>query len=238
MSLNPSPLIPAMHYLEGRYHLLALDVPDAAPLHVLVLADDPLVRAGLASFFSDREDYALAGSSALNEDLDTILNVFRPNVVLWDLGAVDGDVPDTQSLRDASIPVVALLADDQQIQLALKPGVQGLMLRTAEQDLILSALFGVSQGLFVVDPNLADPLFEWSSAEWSESTDLLEDLTPRENEVLALVAEGLPNKLIADRLGISAHTVKFHVAALLSKLGARSRTEAVVVAARKGLLVV
>jgi len=90
-----------------------------------------------------------------------------------------------------------------------------------------------AHGLVVLDPSLVNPVLE---ARDPSSASLVEELTPRELEVLGLLAEGLPNKAIARRLGISDHTVKFHVNAVLGKLGAQSRTEAVVRATRLGLI--
>jgi DNA-binding NarL/FixJ family response regulator len=90
-----------------------------------------------------------------------------------------------------------------------------------------------AQGLVVLDPSLSNPAL---LARDPSSPSLVEELTPRELQVLELLAEGLPNKVIARRLGISDHTVKFHVNAVLGKLGAQSRTEAVVRATRLGLI--
>ena len=97
----------------------------------------------------------------------------------------------------------------------------------------LAAMVAVAQGLLVLDPRL--PVLEPPARDQSQPH-VMGELTPREQEVLRLVAEGLPNKSIADHLGISLHTVKFHVNAIMSKLGAQSRTEAVTRATRLGLL--
>lgn len=224
--------VPAEH-AAARLHLVTLDVPDAGPLHVLVLADDPLARAGLASFFADADGYALAGTTALDEDLDAAVEAFRPDVVLWDFGVGDAGAPDLAPLLDAAVPIVALVPDEDRADAAWTAGARALLLRSAARDHILTALFAVQRGLVVIDPDLADAVIGLRTIMPDGP-----DLTPREQEVLALVAEGLPNKGIADRLDITEHTVKYHVAALLSKLGAQSRTEAVVVAARSGRLIV
>jgi DNA-binding NarL/FixJ family response regulator len=99
---------------------------------------------------------------------------------------------------------------------------------------MVAALTAVSEGLTVLDPSVAGVL---SPAEELPPTALAEELTPRELEVLQLLAEGLSNKAIGYRLEISEHTVKFHVTAIMSKLGAQSRTDAVVRATRLGLIV-
>jgi DNA-binding NarL/FixJ family response regulator len=128
---------------------------------------------------------------------------------------------------------VVLLADEAQAAEARLAGARGLLLRDTGAERLATALAAAAQGLVVLDPSLAASLL--ASRDPSSST-LVEDLTPREQEVLRLLAEGLPNKAIALRLGISEHTVKFHVNAVLGKLGAQSRTEAVVRATRLGLI--
>jgi DNA-binding NarL/FixJ family response regulator len=108
----------------------------------------------------------------------------------------------------------------------------GLLLRDSTPDQLYAALNAAILGLFVFDPVLAR-----LPAADSLPEPLAEALTPREMEVLQLLAEGLANKMIAQQLGISDHTVKFHVNAILSKLNAQSRTEAVVRATRLGLII-
>ncbi len=211
--------------------LVALDVPDAGPLHVLVVADDPLARAGLVALLARQADYAVADVAASDDDLAAALHTFRPDVVLWDLGLAADPVTDLAFFDEHDLPVVALLPDDALAADAWHAGARALLLRETSAPALATALVAARHGLVVLDPALAEAVLRLAEAVPSA-----EDLTPREAEVLALLAEGLPNKLIADRLAISEHTVKFHVGALLSKLGAHSRTEAVIRAARQGLL--
>jgi DNA-binding NarL/FixJ family response regulator len=118
-----------------------------------------------------------------------------------------------------------------------------VLLRDVPAEDLVAALFAVARRLVVFDPALADavpvraddPELE---VESRRALDGVEPLTPRERQVLALVAEGLPNKLVADRLGVSERTAKFHVGQVLQKLGAHSRTEAVMRAARLGLVAI
>jgi two-component system, NarL family, nitrate/nitrite response regulator NarL len=111
------------------------------------------------------------------------------------------------------------------------------LLKDAGADELAAAVRAVSRGLVVLDPAVAARLTESGAAFAREGDPLDEPLTEREAEVLHLVALGLPNKTIAQRLGISEHTAKFHVGSILAKLGAASRTEAVALAARRGVLV-
>jgi two-component system nitrate/nitrite response regulator NarL len=110
-------------------------------------------------------------------------------------------------------------------------GARGLLRRDTTPEPLLAALGAVLAGLLVLDPALGGSLATRAAPPAA-------DLTPREVEVLALLAEGLANRAIAQRLAISEHTVKFHLNAILGKLGAQSRTEAVVLAIRLGLITV
>jgi DNA-binding NarL/FixJ family response regulator len=132
---------------------------------------------------------------------------------------------------DPMLPVVALVADETGAVEAWQAGARVVLRREATPTQLTTALLAARQGLVVIDPDLLAALLPLREPPAPD-----EELTPREREVLHLMAEGLPNKLIADRLGVSENTVKFHVNAILSKLDAHSRTEAVTRAARKGLL--
>jgi DNA-binding NarL/FixJ family response regulator len=130
--------------------------------------------------------------------------------------------------------VLALVPDEAAGELALAAGARGLLFRDATPGALLAALQAVARGLAVFEPALS-PVRPTPRASASTPTSP-EALTPREREVLSLLAEGLSNKAIADRLAISEHTAKFHVNAVLAKLGVQRRTEAVVRAARLGLV--
>ena len=210
---------------------------DLEALRVLVVAGDPLARAGLAALLAEQPGCTLAGQVSGNDDLPSQAAVYRPDVVLCDLGwDPDPDLEDSlaqiEGLAEQGLPVVALLPDEAQAPEVWASGAHGLLLRDAGVERLLAALQAVGHGLAVFDPLLAlSP-----SPSRDGSLALAEDLTPREMEVLQLLADGLTNKAIAQRLGISDHTVKFHVNAILGKLGAQSRTEAVVRATQRGLL--
>jgi DNA-binding NarL/FixJ family response regulator len=138
-------------------------------------------------------------------------------------------------LRETGLPVVALLPDEAHASEAWTAGARGLLLRQTDAEKLEAALLAVSQGLVTLDPSLTAAIMP--TPDFAEHPPPpTEALTPRELEVLQLLAEGLPNKTIARRLDISDHTVKFHVNAILSKLGAQSRTDAVVRATRLGLI--
>lgn len=214
------------------------DTPDLEDLRVLVVADDPLARAGLAVLLSEQPGCTVVGQISGLGDLPAQAAVYRPDVVLWDLGwerppDLEASLEQVGELAEDGLPVVALLPDEAQAPEVRASGVRGLLLRDAGAETLQAALQAVSQGLVVLDPSLVLSL---SSLIEPGLESLVEELTPRETEVLQLLADGLTNKAIAQRLGISDHTVKFHVNAILGKLGAQSRTEAVVRATRLGLL--
>ena len=198
------------------------------------MAQDPLARAGLAALLADQPGCEVVGQVGGEVDLSTALEVYHPDAVLWDLGwSAEASLERFTDLQDTSLPVVALMPDSVQITEAWSAGVRGFLLRDADASALHAALMAVSEGLTVLAPELsaAPP-----SIIERRSGSLPEELTAREMEVLQLLAEGLSNKSIAQRLSISEHTVKFHVNAIFGKLGAQSRTEAVIRATRLGLV--
>jgi DNA-binding NarL/FixJ family response regulator len=205
----------------------------ATPLRFALVAEDPLARGALSRTLSDQggENLTLAAAGTLAELEAT--RTEPPDVVLWDVGLRLNGAEGRLEAPDLGAPVLALVPDEAAGELALAAGARGLLLRDAAPGALLAALQAVARGLTVFDSTLS-PVRPSSRAAPSPTSP--EALTPREREVLALLAEGLSNKAIADRLTISEHTAKFHVNAVLAKLGVQRRTEAVVRAARLGLV--
>lgn len=206
-------------------------------LRVLLVADDLLVRTGLASLLSSYEALRIVGQSSgqrLTDDID----VFRPHVILWDLGWADRPAVRLAALADNPVPTLALLGDaalaGQAASALSRCGVYGVLQRDAAPAALVAALTAIGSGLVVFSPLAAEALAVPGIAS-SEAP--VEDLTTRETEVLQLMAQGLTNKAIGLRLGITDHTVKFHVNAIMTKLNAQSRTDAVIRATRAGLVV-
>lgn len=201
-------------------------------LRLLLIADDPLARAGLAALLADLDGCLLINqisSAALTADSPLPFSNPQPDVIIWDLGWDPADFPDWQEI---TIPIVALLADESGASEAWAAGGRALLPRDVDAETLLAAARAATQGLLVLDPQLAADLLPAAESDLAP----IEELTPRESEVLQLLAEGLTNKAIAQQLHISNHTVKFHVNAILRKLRAQSRTEAVVKATRMGLI--
>ncbi len=136
-------------------------------------------------------------------------------------------------LEPEAPPVIAIVADEGDAREALAAGARAVLLRDTGGEALAAAIRAAVQGLVVLDGSFAADLLRDAPDPPAE---LAESLTPREAEVLQLLTQGLPNKAIAQRLGISDHTVKFHVNAILGKLGVQSRGEAIVQAVRLGLV--
>jgi len=201
-------------------------------LQLLIIADDPLVRGSLAALLQAETEIELVGQTD-SHDILADLELYQPQVILWDLGWSPTVTADLAEVANR-LPVVILLADSSYAAEVWALGVHGLLPRNFKTPHLITALSATQQGLAVLDPQLRTALMPLFIPP--DSGGMPEPLTPRELEVLQLLAEGLPNKLIAPRLAISDHTVKFHVNAILGKLNAQSRTEAVVKATRLGLV--
>jgi DNA-binding NarL/FixJ family response regulator len=196
-------------------------------LRVLVVSGDPLARAGLALLLGGQESITVSGQVTPDEEWPP----GDPDAILWDLGlGLRLGLEELRSLE--GLPVVAVVADEADAREALAAGARGAVLRTADGDLLAAALRAAALGLVVLDE-----AFARSFAPAEPPAELAEPLTPRELEVLQRLTQGLSNKQIAQRLGVSDHTVKFHVNAILGKLGVQSRSEAIVQAVRLGLVV-
>jgi two-component system, NarL family, nitrate/nitrite response regulator NarL len=207
-------------------------------IQVLVVADNLLTRAGLAALLETHADCVVAGQTTSDNLLDT-LELTQPDMVLYDMGWRVADALDgLATIEKQDVGVLALLADENDASNALAAlstfAAYGLLLNESDPDLLHMALQAIHAGLIVIDPALADILV---GATNLQQETLPEPLTPRENDVLQLLAQGLTNKAIAHQLGITDHTVKFHVNAIMTKMGAQSRTEAVVMATRAGLII-
>jgi DNA-binding NarL/FixJ family response regulator len=205
--------------------------PDAG-LRVLVVGDDPLARGGIAGILSAEPGIDVVGQAA-SEEAERAAAASMPDASVWDLGSDEDAALDGLAVPAAgSVPTLALVPSEESAAGAIAAGARGVVLRDAEPPRIAAALRAVARGLVVLDEAPAASLLRPPppSPEGPAGS-----LTAREMEVLHLLAEGLTNRAIAERLHISEHTAKFHVNAILGKLGASSRTEAVVRAARLGL---
>jgi DNA-binding NarL/FixJ family response regulator len=202
------------------------------------------VRAGLRGLVGEIADVRTVGVSAIGDDAVRLAADGLVDVVLaaWEGGDVDSNLALAEAVAERGVPLVflgdALSAAD--LGPAIRAGARGFLLGEAAGEEVEAALRAAWRGLLVASPVLGQalpPMPAVGAMLGAPPTDSLESpLTEREQEVLELLALGLPNKIIARRLNVSDHTVKFHVGSILAKLDASSRTEAVTRAARRGLL--
>jgi DNA-binding NarL/FixJ family response regulator len=207
-------------------------VPSHAPdsIRVALAGTDPLARAGLFSILGAYEDLDLADELELDARTAHRIRGIAPDVVLCDVATSAAGI---DALAAIEKPMLVLIADPSHAAAAMNAGARGVLLRTAAPRRIHAALHAILDGMVVVDDELSERVMLHPRA----NVEMIEPLTNRELEVMQHLASGLANKEIAQRLGISDHTVKFHVNGILGKLGVESRTEAVVHAARLGIVV-
>jgi DNA-binding NarL/FixJ family response regulator len=207
---------------------------------VLVAARRAAPRARLEGIVAGARALRLVGASP-GLPLDRQIREVHPDVVLLDLEDEPLDsVP--AGLRETAGPALVVLAETP--RRLLRDGapprgrVRAVLPRDAGSGEILAAIEAVAAGLVALHPDALPALPGRAPRPAHAAPDPAQPLTAREIEVLGMLADGLGNKIIAARLGISAHTAKFHVASILAKLGAGSRTEAVTLGMRRGLVVI
>ena len=202
-------------------------------MRILVVSHDPLARRALADLIGRLADAEVVGM--VDPAAATAFERAQspPEVVLWEATAEPGDLRRLVDLSRAGQLVIALVTNSEQARRVRAVGAAAVLPRSVDAPALGAALAAVLEGLTVSDPTLEAP-----SGESLDLDDIGESLTPRELEVLGRIAEGLSNKAIAARLGIRESTVKDHVNSLLDKLGAQSRTEAVTLALRRGLIAI
>jgi DNA-binding NarL/FixJ family response regulator len=205
-------------------------------IRVAVVDDHPIVRQGLVAALEDEPDLEVVGAAGSAEEALTLVARHRPDVVLLDLELPEmGGIEAIPHLieADPAVRVLAFTAYDteERVHGALRAGAKGYLLKGATAEEIASSIRIVAGGGSALAPRVAAKLVDDLSGLRGA-----EPLTPREREVLRLIAEGLPTKQIARALSISERTVKFHSTSLLRKLGAENRAQAVALAAQRGLL--
>ncbi len=210
---------------------------------VLIVAASAVVRAGLEALVASSPGLSVVGQAASTDALLAESERVAPDVVLVDHKGEDDDfVPVLLALGEGSAaPPAAVVLTDGPAALwaavAARSAVRAVLPREASAEAITAAVAGAAAGLIVLPASVVETLASPQPAPVVEPSPTgVSPLTPREIEILGMLAEGLGNKIVARRLGISDHTVKFHVGSIMSKLGASSRTEAVTLGVRRGLI--
>jgi DNA-binding NarL/FixJ family response regulator len=221
-------------------------------LSVMVHVENAIMQAGLESILRSHPDLSVVGSSSNSVSLLQKVEELQPDVLLLESLGEDNESgwETLQALGNGlSSPAIVILADFEESDRplgasvanratdALKLGVRAILPRNASTDEITAAVVAAATGLVVLHPDFVEDLLPRNELSVTVlPTSPIQALTPREIEVLGMLAQGLGNKTIAQQMGISEHTVKFHVSSIFSKLNASSRTEAVTLGARLGLI--
>jgi DNA-binding NarL/FixJ family response regulator len=213
------------------------------PIRVLVVDDQTVVREGLEMLLGLSPGIEVVGAAGDGEEALRLVAERRPEVVLMDLrmprlDGVEATRRISQAHPDTRIVVLTTYADDDSIFGALEAGALGYLTKDAGAEEIQRAIRTVFSGEALLDPSVQLRLIrrlKGQAARAPEAAPLPDDLTPREGEVLGLIAQGLSNQEIAERLYISEATVKTHINNIFSKAGLRDRAQAVVYAMHHGL---
>jgi two-component system NarL family response regulator len=205
---------------------------ERAPIDVLIADDHPVFRRGLAALVASDPGLRVAGEASTGAEAIEAFRRLRPAVTLLDLkmpgvGGLDALRSIAGESPAARVIVLSSFDGDADIRNALEAGARGYVLKDAPGEEILRAIHAVHAGRRFLPPAVAERLAEGLGAE---------SLSPRELEVLALIARGLANRAIGEALAIEENTVKVHVRHILAKLGVEQRTEAAVVAIQRGLV--
>ena len=213
-------------------------------IRVMVVAAGAIARSGLSAMIMSHPELRLVSNVGDLDELAQAIDRSLPDIILLDLGnlpptSVWEQLTAIQDVQDRSIPI--LIIDDVDrldLVVALGAGVRGILTETSTEAELLAAVSAVAVGLVVFGPEAIESYMRASDSigDRQGSTDLEFSLTPREIEVLVLLGSGLGNKAIAQGLQVSEHTVKFHVSSIFQKLRVSTRTEAVTVGIRMGLI--
>jgi DNA-binding NarL/FixJ family response regulator len=209
-------------------------------IRILVADDHPIVRDGLIAILGTQPDFEVVGKAGDGLEAVRLAEALQPDVLLLDLEMPELDgVGVLRRLRDTHSTIRAIVFTafdtDERILSAVAAGVQGYLLKGAPREEIFTAIRVVYAGGSLLQPVVASKLLRRVSGE-NQHEPVTENLTPREQDVLNLLAQGLQNKEIAAELVITERTVKFYVSSILAKLGAGNRTEAVTIAVQRGLV--
>ena len=209
------------------------------PISVVVVDDHVLVRQGIRTFLETHPDLAIVGEAGDAASAAAVCAEHKPQVALVDLVMPGGGVAATRDIRTASpatqVVVLTSFDDAQQIVAAVKAGALSCLFKDVDADSLADTIRLAARGEAVLHPRVAGHLMDALRHGAAPGAQLLETLSQREHEVLGLLAEGLSNQLIAERLGIGEKTVKTHVSNILAKLGVDDRTQAAVYAWKSGM---
>ena len=205
---------------------------------VIVIAVSPVIRMGLSAMLDDNPKLTVVkGGSDIDSLTDEVMEL-QADVVLLDWNSSDFEsISQSEQFISATIILLNEL-EDIDFGAILNAGVKGILPQTSTESEIIAAVEAVASGLVVLHPEVIDNLQLQKTTNLQQQVGInsIETLTPREIEILQMLTPGLSNKAIAKQLNISDHTVKFHVSSIFQKLNVSTRTEAVAVGVRLGLI--
>jgi DNA-binding NarL/FixJ family response regulator len=212
-------------------------------IRVAIVDDHAIVRQGLRAMIDREPDLQVVGEASSARTTPAMLDRAHPRVVLLDLRLAGGSECDglslcntiTQRYPDSRVLVLTSSSDEWLILEAIKQGAKGFVLKDVDLTELIRAIRAVHRGESAFDSRTAGVVVRWMHGSQRPGA-TASDITPREREILVLLARGLSNVAIGQRLYISAATVKFHVGNVMQKLGARRRAEAVYAASKLGLI--
>ncbi len=213
-------------------------------IRVAIIDDHAIVRQGLRAMIDREPDLQVVGEAASAQLAPAMLDRTRPRVVLLDLKLTAGSECDglslcatiTQRYPEVRVLVLTGSADEWLILESIKQGAKGFVVKDVDLTELVRAIRAVYRGESAFDSRSAGVVVRWRRGSQRTGGPAASDITPREREILVLLARGLSNVAIGQRLYISAATVKFHVGNVMQKLGARRRAEAVYAASKLGLI--
>jgi len=204
-------------------------------IRIAVAATSAVRRAGLESIIRSHAEFHLAGSFGAVASLVSFARSTELDVIVIDTDSIRDLLLEPTS--DAAIVLLTEVTEARSISRLLRSGVRAIVSRESDPDDVLSAIYASYDGLVLLSTPTAESLAAvYGDQPLEVEAELSEEITSRETDVLRMLAQGLVNKDIAARLGISEHTVKFHISSILDKLGASTRTEAVTLGIRRGLI--
>lgn len=209
------------------------------PLRLLIVDDHPVFRFGLRALLESEGEFEVVAEASTGEQAVRLAKEHKPDVVLMDITMPEmNGIEATRQILETNPEtgvLIVTMVDDASIFAALRAGARGYLLKGAEGEETLRAIRAVARGEMILSEPIAERVQQFFSGTPEQAHSNFPELTPREQEVLSLIAKGLTNNAIASRLGLSPKTVRNQVSEIYSKLGVSDRAEAIVRAREAGL---
>lgn len=211
-----------------------------APIHILIADDHPVFRFGLRALLESQSDLDVVGEAASGADAIRLAKSLHPDIILMDvnmpgLNGIEATKQICADLPDVAILIITML-DDDTVFMAMQAGARGYLLKGAQGGETLRAIRSVANGEIIFSPGVAEQMMAYFARGMKTAPDApFPELTPREREILDLLAHGLTNSAIAEKLVLSSKTIRNHVSNIFSKLQVATRSEAIIRAREAGL---